>query len=213
VTNMTGLYLRNGIWQVRMRRNGKSIRVSSGSCDVEKARQFRDQLLERVEGRYIDLEWCAIVDRWIEDSNSWVCRAHANMRHKSKARRWPRCLSFYEFVDIVKRSNGRCALTGIPMELGSGTRTRHRPLGLSIDRINSDAGYTAGNVRLVCLVVNIAMRNWGADVLMIVARALVGRELSAGAQKARSGTVCSDIQPQVIELVEREGLEPSTPAL
>lgn len=177
-SNARGLYSRDGVWYARIRRNGRQIRVSTRTGDIEKAITFRRALATRVDGRYVDEPWIEQVEAWSIDSNSWLRTAHANMRHKTKKRHWGICITFNEFVDIVKRSNGLCAITGLPMSVVPGTQKRHEPFGLSIDRIESELGYVAGNIRLVCLAVNIAMRNWGEGSLRTIARAIVGRELT-----------------------------------
>ncbi len=50
---------------------------------------------------------------------------------------------------------------------------RRAPWAPSVDRIDSSKGYVPGNVRLVCVAANLAMNEWGEDVLARVARAYV----------------------------------------
>ncbi len=54
------------------------------------------------------------------------------------------------------------------------------PFAPSLDRIDSSKGYEEGNVRIVCLMVNLAMNTWGHGPLEKVALAL--------ADKLKSGT-------------------------
>lgn len=58
----------------------------------------------------------------------------------------------------------RCALSDIEFCVDKMPGAYHRPFVASIDRIDSDRGYEPGNVRLVCLAVNIARGAWGDDV-------------------------------------------------
>lgn len=83
-------------------------------------------------------------------------------------------------VDLWYRQGGKCALTGRPMVipnwrvLGQGCTTRmpRNTHNASVDRIDSNVGYTAGNLQLVCYAVNIMktnmtdeeFRGWCADV-------------------------------------------------
>lgn len=61
---------------------------------------------------------------------------------------------------------GRCELTGIPLRMqGPDILNQRRPDALSIDRIDSSKGYTIGNVRIVCLAINLALGNWGEEGL------------------------------------------------
>ena len=57
----------------------------------------------------------------------------------------------------------RCALTNVPFSLDrmGFNRTPYAP---SLDRIDSQQGYTRENVRLVCTATNYAMNEWGEGV-------------------------------------------------
>ena len=47
------------------------------------------------------------------------------------------------------------------------------PFAPSLDRISSQGGYTADNVRLVCIAVNFGMGQWGEELYLTFARAAV----------------------------------------
>lgn len=80
-------------------------------------------------------------------------------------------LSYDDLMAIVERAGGRCEVTGIPFTLAGNGRLRpYRP---SLDRIDSALGYTVGNCRLVCLAVNVALGQWGDEVLKRIARGIV----------------------------------------
>ena len=55
-----------------------------------------------------------------------------------------------------------CAVTGIPML----ARSSGDPFSWSIDRVHGPAGYVDGNVRLVCRITNMAMNQWGEEILL-----------------------------------------------
>lgn len=88
-------------------------------------------------------------------------------------------------LSLFCSSGGRCQLTGIPFIFSrDGLEGKERrPYAPSIDRIDHKHGYTKGNVRLVCASVNIAMNNWGFDVLLRIARALIGEDPEVGRRK------------------------------
>lgn len=50
------------------------------------------------------------------------------------------------------------------------------PFQPSADRLDNATGYVLGNVRLVCLLVNGAMGNWGEEPLRKIARRIVALE-------------------------------------
>lgn len=54
-----------------------------------------------------------------------------------------------------------CAITGISF-LTPRPEKAFRP---SLDRISPAQGYVAGNVRVVCMIVNLALSNWGEGPL------------------------------------------------
>lgn len=75
-------------------------------------------------------------------------------------------LTYDEFEVLVEKANGRCMFSGIVFSnayaLESGVK---RPFAPSIDRIDSKKGYSLENCRLVCVIVNLAMNEWGEGPL------------------------------------------------
>lgn len=71
---------------------------------------------------------------------------------------------------LWERSGGRCEVTGIEFEFEAmEAKHERRPFAPSVDRLDNSIGYTLRNVRLVCVIVNIAMNTWGEHALMRVA--------------------------------------------
>lgn len=54
-------------------------------------------------------------------------------------------------IDLWNKQSGRCALTGVEMVTTAGD-----PFKVSVDRIDSAAGYCPNNIQLVCTWVNMA---------------------------------------------------------
>lgn len=76
---------------------------------------------------------------------------------------------------LIARAGGRCEVSGIPFDEGRQSHSTWKPFAPSLDRILSSASYDMENCRLVCCAVNIAMGNWGEDVLWTIALAMAAR--------------------------------------
>lgn len=172
-----GLYLRGTTWWARAIIDGKEYRFSTRTSDRRLAEQARLSWITARKSAHIDQEWRSLVTAWEDDSDSWIGRTYRHMRSKSRARGWPDVMHYEEFVALVLQSSGRCALTGLMFDTKS--KGAHIPFSVSIDRIDSKLGYVAGNCRLVCLIANFAMRQWGEPALRKLALAYVA-QLAAG---------------------------------
>jgi integrase len=67
--------------------------------------------------------------------------------------------------------NWRCALTGMRFSRDRTDPDQTRPFAPSIDRIDSEKGYTSANCRIVCVAVNIALNAWGEGIFRQIALA------------------------------------------
>jgi hypothetical protein len=102
-------------------------------------------------------------------------KMYAGMLSRSRLNEWDEILSYEEFLDIFYKTGGMCELSGIPFAGGKINNSRARPFFPSIDRINSCKGYTKDNVRFVCCAVNLALNDFGEDVLNQIAFGIVSK--------------------------------------
>ena len=58
--------------------------------------------------------------------------------------------------EVWEQQQGICPLTDCPMDL----ETRSSPLSASVDRIDNDKPYIAGNIRFISLMGNLARNKW-----------------------------------------------------
>lgn len=115
--------------------------------------------------------WQARIANEVSDQNSWFWATLKRCERRAKAMGREFGLTQADFEFVCLRSGGRCELTGIPFS--DALTNGRRPYFQSIDRIDCARGYTIDNVRLVCLAVNIAISNWGDQVLAQIAIGLV----------------------------------------
>lgn len=96
---------------------------------------------------------------------AYLARIYARAKERSKRRGHPFELSPDEFRELWRRADGRCEVTGLPFRLAAAQRGSRRPYAPSLDRTDSSLPYSVENCRLVCTAVNIAMNEWGTEVL------------------------------------------------
>jgi hypothetical protein len=95
---------------------------------------------------------------------------------KARAKKWKMLFDLdYEWLFFLwEKQKGRCFLSGLELSLlppSSGARFNR--LAPSIDRIDSQKGYTKDNVRLVCLHINNAINEYGVEAFEELARAFL----------------------------------------
>lgn len=80
-----------------------------------------------------------------------------------------------DMVHLIHRSGGRCEVTGCVFSFAKYGSAAKRPFAPSIDRIDSDKGYTRENCRLVVYAANAAMNEWGVPILITLLESLRGK--------------------------------------
>lgn len=78
-----------------------------------------------------------------------------------------------QLVRLARKAAGRCTLTGIPWDYDTTNRRGKKPWKPSLDRIDTLSGYTETNCRFICAAVNIALSDFGDDVLLRIAKGLL----------------------------------------
>ena len=84
-----------------------------------------------------------------------LTRMYLASQRRAREAQMPNTFSEDHLEDLWDHQAGRCALTGITLDITapvSGRKMRHAP---SLDRIDSGLGYVEGNLQIVCAIVNI----------------------------------------------------------
>lgn len=102
-------------------------------------------------------------------------------RHQkgAKQRGIPFDLAPADIQALLDAQGYRCAVTRLPFRDDKPAGLRIRPWAPSVDRLDGAAGYTPGNVRIVCAFVNVAMNGFGDGFFALVLEPLIEAAVKA----------------------------------
>lgn len=97
--------------------------------------------------------------------SQWI----SNIKNRTKKKGWQFDITTEFIRELYSKQNGKCAVTKIPFTFNPIKHRSHRgrhkdPFSPSIDRIDSSRGYTKDNIRLVCVIVNLALNEFGDQI-------------------------------------------------
>ena len=119
--------------------------------------------------------------------SEWSRQAIIEARKRAK-RKGNSCTIDRGFVlGLIQEAGGCCQLTGIPFDLSDCEHFR-RPFAPSIDRIDSNRGYDPDNVRIVCVMLNLAMNQFGEDNFAKIAEAYIEKTRPPRTPAVRTAT-------------------------
>ncbi len=119
----------------------------------------------------------------LNDQGSWLHDTIKRIKRRQNSTTKGCTLLPADLAVMLLRSNGKCEVTGIPFSDEVPTGSRISPFKESVDRIDSSKGYHATNCRVVCLAVNLAMRDWGEAVMITIGKAMLLQELQRDIKK------------------------------
>lgn len=156
---------RHAIWSLECRFNGHRFRVSTGERDLAAAKQYAAETSFTEPVRY---------EQYPKLLNDCV-EAFAAAAKRAGKFGMSYTLSKADVDRVIQRAWGRCEVTGIDFDWHYKVEGAHKPHPFmpSVDRIDHQRGYEPDNVRLVCIAANMAMNQWGEDVLTRMAAAMV----------------------------------------
>jgi hypothetical protein len=94
-----------------------------------------------------------------------LARRLAGAQRRSRLRKRACTINMTELLEMYEAQGGKCAVSGIRFLEGA---VEDEPFSPTIDRIDSLKGYEKGNVRIVCLSVNLLMNRWGDEVFKLL---------------------------------------------
>jgi len=122
----------------------------------------------------------------------------SNMRENKQGKRatMEKTITRNDILPILKA--GRCQLTDLPFDFTPANKTSTNPYAPSLDRIDSQKGYTKENCRVVLSMVNFALGENDDETALPILKALVkGLEKNAKKKSATSVPTRSHIQGAV----------------
>lgn len=92
---------------------------------------------------------------------AWMLALTREARKRAHRRGLAFTLTRAQLSLLVRRAAGRCEVTGLEFDHHVHEGSTWRPFAPSLDRRNCSAGYEFHNVRLVAVIVNTALNQWG----------------------------------------------------
>ena len=84
-------------------------------------------------------------------------------------------------LHLYEQQNGKCKLTDLNFTLNVRKEGQHfNPFNPSIDKINSKGGYTKDNIRLVCVIVNLSLNEFGEENFKLMCEAYISKSKNKG---------------------------------
>lgn len=104
------------------------------------------------------------------DMPSFFLGYFGRLRKNACIRKIPFFLTLDDLLEMYRRSNGVCEVSGIKFSLNKHGDWRARPWVPSVDRIDTKGPYVNDNCRLVCYYVNQAINEFGLETFIHVCR-------------------------------------------
>lgn len=99
------------------------------------------------------------------DIDRYLCHLVAQARCRARATRTEFALVRADARALYDAQAGLCAITRVPMTFDRSESRHVHPTNVSLDRLNPNVGYVAGNVQLVCFVINMMKGEMPMDEL------------------------------------------------
>lgn len=161
---MAAIVKRGESWYCQVRRKG--ITKCKTFKTYEDAKSWSDSLEKDIEHGVYRFKQINLTLREIK-------RMFTRTQDRAKKYKMDHELTLDSILRLWELSNGICALSGLPFSSVKPEGCRRRPFYPSVDRIDSKIGYLEGNIRLVCVIANIARSDFDDGSLIYLAKGIV----------------------------------------
>ncbi len=107
-------------------------------------------------------------EAWAKEINKILRKA----RGRAKVRGLDYDISETDLRYALEAQAWKCELTNLPFSLGKSEVGRRQPFAPSLDRRDNRFGYVPGNIRLVCVIANLARADFSDDEFRVMCRAV-----------------------------------------
>lgn len=111
------------------------------------------------------------------DLDFYITRLYNGITHRCRNIKRYKDLEFditkQDLLDLYKKQKGKCAISGEIMTNILGKNVGQIPTNISVDRIDSNNGYTKSNIQLVCTTVNIMKSNMTLEMLKYFCKLII----------------------------------------
>lgn len=102
-------------------------------------------------------------------------------RGRAKKNNIPIDIDLNYLLELYEQQGGKCKLTNLNFTLNTRKEGQHfNPFNPSIDKINHKGGYTKENIRLVCVIVNLSLNEFGEDNFKLMCEAYINNSKNKG---------------------------------
>jgi hypothetical protein len=115
------------------------------TCNREQNKKYRDKN---------NVRYYSNQQTWRSTPEGFVSNTVHGARTRASKKKIAFDITNQDIHQMMAAQDMKCAVTGVEMTLDSLNRKKANPFKCSIDRIDSDGGYTKDNIRLVCWAVN-----------------------------------------------------------
>lgn len=161
----------SGLWAILQRTGRTATVVETGHVDRNLAGLDLDSWRSSRQLSEIGQGWIRVADRLASNTRTG--------RHRKKAlAQAASALARADFLYLLMEQGYRCAVSGSYFTHDA-FDTPTSPFQPSVDRLDNGRGYDIDNIRIVCLLVNQAMGNWGEEPLHKIAHRIVALDTPA----------------------------------
>lgn len=163
------VFRESGTWAILRRTGSTATFIDTGLPDRELAANERDFYARFKTLSPVCRGWLKVAKRLARNMKTGRYQRRGSADHD--------IFSTTEILALPMEQGYACPISGSYFTHDAFDGDEVGPFQPSVDRIDTTRGYVRGNIRIVCLLVNVAMSHWGEAPLRKIAHRIVARGL------------------------------------